>query len=513
MQKIYRHRSSLIVILLSFFSVITHANNITPSAGQEKLSVFSLPSNSVDEFLTINPPNQFGVSLNRFDSFDLTQEKPLKILNTTSTVNGEKVPNANIIIIEADNINLWGRLEVVGPLADIVFLSRTTGSLTCHSCEISNVFRLTFAVANKVNPTNESSLAFDSSISNIGALRPISGGVIEINDLTAIGTLGVEVVADQLNLSRTVETQKIDDLANGGFESENQKDIKIGSAVFSAALGDVVWDFNSQNLLSSNPSQGESSLEGVINAVSAKIWSSYPLDFKTEIDTCTEALASVRYPRWDGENKRYVDNNHIAKEGISVQIFGQENGSSIIGSRLFSSDTIRLRTTGTLSLASKYVSTETKTVTVEVLRQCGRGRHCWKRYNRIVSYDVTEFSQIDALQVSLISANDLYIGPYIDASADNLELAANNIYNRGRLKASMIFEGYAQHNLANQFGGRIQASTVRLQADEGFVRNGSRTPFMPDEQGVGALLNYRSSDLSMYDEYKVGTFYKKRHGV
>ncbi len=512
MQNTITFIKGVIITFFIFVSSGTIANSIVPSSGQDdEVSFFQLTDNTVDDFLEIRPANAAGISVNKFDSFDVTGDRRLRILNTSSFVDDVKVPAADIIIIESDSITL-SDIEIVGPLADIMFISTSaTGSIECNACVINNAFRVTLAVANRVNADTHSVLPLNESIADVGALKPLIGGTVTVNGLTAEGALGVEVIVDQFNLAGDVNThQAAEELAEGGFQASSTGDKTIGSASFVAALGDVVWDFNTQNLLSSSASQGESSLEGNIYAVSAKIWSSYPLIFNTEIDTRTDALSSIRYRSWDAEKESYVDKNHIAQEGVSLQIFSDESEFTAIGSNIFSNNTVLIRSTGGLNFASKYISLQTDEVESRTSYRCGAfgWKRCWRSVNHTVTYSVTDFSLIDAPHISLVATDELYIGAYIKIMSDNLGLGGKNVYNRGRLAASMKIEGYAKNNLVNEFGGRFKASTVHLQAEDGLVRNGSRTPFVPDESDVSTLLDYKSSDLIMPDGYKIGTFYK-----
>jgi hypothetical protein len=487
--------SYLLVVIAICMAPITYANVITPSSGQnEEVGLENLSNSDQIDYLKIRAANASGISINRFDSFNVG-DKPLKILNTSKQVGDLVVPNADIIVIEANDITL-GDIEVLGPLADLVFISTTDGSISCNSCDIKNIFHVTLAVANRVNSETGSTLILDSSTSNIGALKPISGGVVSINGMTAIGALGVEVVADTLTLDGNVNThQPAVSLLEGGFEASVGGDKTIGSASFIAALGDVVWDFNTQNLLSSTPSAGTSSLNGKVNAVSAKFWSSYPLTFETEVDTRTDALSSIRYRSWDEERGLYVDKNSIASEGISIQTFGDVGFRTVVGAKLNSNNSILVRSSGDLELSSKY----SEVITYK--------RRSWS-FNREIKFNRTTFNYIEAPIVQIVAVGDLFSSVYSEIAADQLKLAGYNVYNRGKLSGLMKIEAYAENNLINQFGGTLAASTVSLQAENGFVRNGSRTPFVPNEMAVDKLLTFNSSDLVMMDDYKIGTFYK-----
>lgn len=509
----FRVRNILSIFLLGcmYFVHAAHASVISPSSGQNsEIEFFTLNGNAIDDFLKIRPANQSGISVNKFDTFNVTSDRPLKILNTKGLSAGERAPTAEIIVIEADDIQLSGSIEIVGPLADIIFISTTSGAISCNSCELKNIFRVVLASAHKLDASNNPQ-TLNSLTTNIGSLKAASGGSVTINGMNAIGALAVEVVSDSLNLSGIVETNQLAvEKLGGGYEPSNAGDKKIGSASFSAALGDVIWDFDTQNLLSSNPSVGSSSMEGQVYAVSAKIWASYPLLLNTEIDTRTDALSSIRYRSWDPALQRYVDKNHIAKEGISLQIFSEESEYTAVGSRLFSNNSVLIRSTGGLNFASKYVSVQTDNIEYKESYRCGvfGWDRCWRTVNKTVTYNVTDFSLIDAPYITVVATDELFIGPYIKMISDDLKLGGQSVYNRGRLAASMKLEGYGKKNLINEFGGRLQASTLHLQADNGFVRNGSRTPFVPNESDVGELLDYRSSDLIMLDAYKIGTFYK-----
>lgn len=458
-----------------FFVSTLHASTITPSAGQnDDIEFFTLTHNEDDDFLKIRPANASGISVNKFDTFSVTADKPLKILNTKNLGEGDElIQPAKLIIIESDSISILGAIEIVGPLVDLLFISTSSdGLISCAECSVENVYRASFAVAEMVNNENQP-LFVNTDIQSVGRLKSTVNGQVTISGFESGGLLGVEIIANRLDHSGVTLTH-LNGFSNGDgeYDLDPNGDKSIGSTVVSAALGDVVWDYNTQNLLEINSGAGSSRFEGSIEAVAVKIWASYPLTVNTAIDTRTDLLSSIRYAQWDDSISAYRDTLHIAKENISINTFNKSsdmltNQTKLLGS-LKSNNDISIRSLGRTVLSSTAI--------------------------------------IDAPAVNILSGKEVFNSG--DIKGDFLKIAGSDVYNFGKVSALQA-ELYTEKSLFNHFGGHIVANDLSLQSELGVVRNGSRTPYIPAPDDVSNILTIGYSDLILSDLAKVGTFYKE----
>ena len=101
-----------------------HASTITPLQ-----STVSVSSSESGDLLLLNPVNASGISFNEFSSFSVS-DSPLKVINRSSyDESSNPVSAAKLIIIKADNIFLNSLVELVGPAADILFISTSANGL------------------------------------------------------------------------------------------------------------------------------------------------------------------------------------------------------------------------------------------------------------------------------------------------------------------------------------------------------------------------------------------------
>lgn len=479
---ISRSWSKILLGLLSFLSVASvDASQIIPVSGQTEVSVINLEDNLVDDFLAIKKSNNSGISVNEFDIFSV-KDKPLKILNTSKLFSDKTSRSANIIVIKADDIQLENTIEIVGPLADLIFISeKDNGKITCTGCTINNVYRVSLVVADLYDLDNNSTIDLNKNILKIGTLKSIESGSVHISNLTAKGALGVNIVADTLHLLGAVDTfQKVTKTSQGIYKNDLNGSQTMGGTSFVAALGKVTWDYSTQNLLASEPDGNrEKIIFGSIDSTAVRIQASYALNVASKINTKTDLLTSVRYPHWDESEQKYVDKSSVVAEDVTIQTFQNANESKNVKSTVITSPSIESNNSISIRSMSGLI---------------------------LQSSPFSDKSFIKGARVKVIAASKLQ--NTIEISASLLEIAGENVVNMGILSAREKLQGYAKNNFVNHSGGEIVSASISLQADKGFVRNGSRTPFIIAEAAVSNLLEYNTNSLLMTDAYKIGTFYK-----
>jgi len=109
-------------------------------------------------------------------------------------------------------------------------------------------------------------------------------------------------------------------------------------------------------------------------------------------------------------------------------------------------------------------------------------------------------------KVNLIAENNLT--NYGKVNGDlSTDVAGNYVFNEGRISSNIGTNVWAEYNIANRYGGVIKGRNVNVQTEpsnNGFVINGSRTPFKYSSTG---LLNIKEDYFDAIDETKFGTYY------
>lgn len=437
-----------IIIPLYDLQKIAEANGsrvaVSPLAGSPSL----IQTSTGQQMLRPRPANAAGISINQFDSFDVSGG-PLKILNIADDVGDAAIPK--LIIVVANNIVLNNEIEVIGPATDILFLSTASnGTIACNYCKFSNVSRVTMAVANPASVITD-----DSTF--IGQLDSSPNGRITVNSLLAPGTVHLELLADQQEFQSVISTNtRVSQDSNGGYSENAFGQYSMGSGGINVLHGRMSWSYEDQKILRVYP-QGETNnvIGGTFNAAAVKITSSEGLWMVADIDTRNDLLSSVRYR---GEN-------FVTSEAITIQTFG--TFGQILNGKYYTDNEMSISTSAAMLLSSN--------------------------------------AHIEARHAKLVAADGILNLGFLNA--DHLEIGAKYLTNRSHLESRDALEIWAQKNVVNEFGGEIVADIVNIQSDEGLVRNGSRTPYIPNDTEVSELLHYQPSDLHPWNIGIYGTFY------
>ncbi|MGH1486450.1 MAG: hypothetical protein ACRBCI_09520 [Cellvibrionaceae bacterium] len=437
------------ILLLSIgFSWTLSAAVVPLDSGVE----VTLAETSNIDVLKINPPNASGISVNRFSDFSVSNRE-LHILNIPKTVNGltgeQTVDAAELTVIIADTISLNNTVKLIGPAANILFVtSSPNGNISCYVCRFENFLRVSLTTAH----TN----AITESSNTIGELIPGDSSSININHLFAPGTVDLDILTNSLSLSGTVEThQRAAVDADGGYVTDVNGNRTIGSGSTNLLLGPITWDYDQHQIASVNPTTITNTIGGLIRSSAVKVSAAGHLVVNSRTTTSANLLSSTTYR----------DSVYIPQEGVDIQTFA--NGNLTVSGDQSSEGTITLKATGDLSISSAQTdinSPQTKLIAGGTLSNVGR-----------------------------------FEGAYI-------EMAADRLINQGELKADLEINLWAQKQLANQYGGSIKANTVRLQSVTQAIRNGSRTPYMSQDAETDYLFNMEDY-VNQLDPTKLGTFY------
>ncbi|MFL0801539.1 MAG: hypothetical protein K6L80_13885 [Agarilytica sp.] len=445
---------------LIFISVLTilwgcnlpsvYASTIVSAGGV--LSIQEVENGAADA-LTLAVPNASGISINEFDSFEV-ETKSLKLLNFPSyrNINGqdEAVNAAELIIIRADHVKIRNNITLLGPGADIVFLTNTpSGSIECVYCSFNNVMRLGLLAASGAN------LSADAT--DLGVLNSGSVSEITVTDLFAPGVIGLDILTSTLSLSGDIDTHtnSMTD-SRGGYTGVAHGSLIIGTASTNVMIGDLAWNYENHKIESVNESSESHVLNGVIKSTGIKVSVVGDLELNTILDTRTDLISSVSYK----------EGTHIPIEGVEVYTYA--GGALDVNGSLVSGGVVTLSSTENLELGGA--------------------------------------TYLEANRVELIAVDNIKnLG---EVHANHIALGSDIVVNEGGLYGDRLLEAWAQKEVMNQYGGHISADTVRLVSEESVVRNGSRTPYRSknyEAEGVLGLLP--NSYVAELDATKIGTYY------
>ncbi len=420
--------------------------------GDNSDPILSLPETDLD-LLPIAQPNSSGLSINRYDNFSVT-DRELHILNmprTVKTTGGEQNINAaSTVVIIADNFSINNKVKLLGPAAEILFISTTaSGNISCNQCDFENFLRVSLATTSTQTNLNQ-------NITAIGTLSPNNSSSISINGLSAPGVVALDIITSQLTLNGIVEThQRAIQDTDGGYQSQDGGSLTIGTGVVNAVLGPIYWDYDTRQITRVESSSINHLLSGNIHSSGVKISASGELTVNTFIDTRSDLIASANY-RGDV---------YIPQESIDIQTLS--NDSLNISGDQNSAGLIKLKSPDDLSLVSLQ-------------------------------------TDINASEIELVAGG--LLSNVSRLNAVDISVAGRDLVNQGVIIADADINLWSHSQLVNQYGGLIKADTIKLQSEIHAVRNGSRTPYMSQQSEVDYLFNL-DNYVNQLDPTKLGTFY------
>ncbi len=442
--------SYIVGVLFMCVCLGVSASTIMPTTSGT--TVVSADSGSVD-IISLSPPNVFGISFNEFSAFDINS-RSLKLANVPSysgSGGDEQFSGpASLIVIKADNIDIQNKITLLGPAADIIFITNNQyGDITCINCTFNNFLRVTLAAAQGG--------VLDGNSSEIGNVSAGMSSVVSLNGAYAPGAIGFDVLANAIDLTGPIDThQRAIRDTRGGYINVAHGNIKVGSGQVSLMLGDVTWDYDTHQISAVGAYAGSRSLGGSVASSSVKITSSTDLDLYTYIDTRSDLISSVTYK----------NGTYIPVEGIEV--LGFVDASISVDAELKSEGTITLSAIDNLSLEKNAV--------------------------------------IEAREVQLIAQGRLINNALVHG--DVISLAGKRVVNQGNLSSNNELHIWAEQEVANQYGGYISGDHVVLVSETRAVRNGSRTPYISRDIETNDLLSVlQYSYVADLNATKLGTYY------
>ena len=464
--------TNLFWIGLTLFAHLLLASNASASAivpkAADTQSVSFIPGSEEDgttDKVAIRPPNAHGISINRFDLFYVNS--PLKLINLAKSADGESNKAAKLIVIYAPNITINNDVEAIGPVTDVLFITDPQGSFTCDSCYFNNFYRIGL-VAGMESELQFASDSFDASLVDyIGALHSYPEGfdansrtspeyylgTVQIGNLSAPGSLWVDVVAPKVDIVGGIDTNsRLKQNFDGSYESDLNGNLVAGLGQVNIVAGLFGWDYEQRKITESQSGYlsettvydeqtqsdinlsaehvGEpSNIGGSINSRSVVVSANVRgTNISSVINTISNIATSVTY-----RNQLVV-----LDEGVSLNGLGgvYDNHLEVSGS-VYSNAAININAFRNLRLSASSIF-ESPSVNV-------------------------------VAGVSAINESKIY--------SDVIKVGAKYFENRGTIDASEEVEIWAEKNIENVYGGKVVSPRVFITSDSGFVINGSTTPY------------------------------------
>lgn len=406
---------TLVSFAFGIYMVGANASQYTPVNTSEAPIVVDVEGSEV---MTLNKPNSAGISVNNYSVFHSDSLSELKILNLKSINKSDQV--SKVIVIQANDVQLNGVVELVGETADLLILvpsSSSSTAIACNNCRFKNFGRVSLAVA-----APQSNITQDSQA--LPGLTTFSGG-ISLSNVDASKVSAFEVLAADVSLNSSINTNlKVRNHPNGGYEEDESGNLTAANGGVNIMIGrGITWDYQGSRIASVvNTQQVESQLNGRVRSAHVKILTNKPLVLNTTFDTSFDIVSTSYY------------RGHLNIPDPEVRVV-QLSSNSLEIVNTIESDQIHIRSGG----------------------------------------DVTISSTLKGKFLTVLVDNKVTVSGRL--LADTVEVSSRYFYNSGELFAEKIFV-HSERDVKNSYGGRIHGGVISLVSDIAEVINGSKLPFI-----------------------------------
>jgi|GEM_PF-2879337 len=422
--------------------------------------VFTSKKSNID-MLTVAIPNASGLSINNFSQFS-TQDRTLRILNKTRSFidaygNKQYIEPAKRIIISAEDIDLVNPIEVVGARADVIIISPfENGKINCRNCSFKNANRISLL-------TTVSNKKIGAKSTSLGLQRPGLSSSIEISNLSAPASIGLDIATNKLTVTGTIDTHQYADKTASGYVDNINGLTVIAAAELSILLGQVSWVYETGQVTSVVPNDKIFTLSGYYKSASVNIITGANIKIDGHIDTTSDVLAG----------SRQFNGVYIPKELVSITTVGDSQSKS-----------------GNINLLNNIHSNGV--VTIQATN------------NIILSETIYDTA---ARKLTLIAGNN--ITNLTDLSARVIDIKAKNVFNTGGVNADIEMHIFTDYDIVNQYGGHLSGENIFLVSHGGVVRNGSRTPHISFAHETANPFDYANSNTWLKEDLSFqGTYYE-----
>ena len=401
---------TILSLWFTLFVLTSHASTVSPVGDN---TVFRAGSGDINDILVTDTKNSNDTSFNRLTDFRV--DRPLTIYNGARTSDATTYADAaKIIVISASNISLNSKIEIVGPPADILFISTGSIPLSCSNCSFTNAGRVTLAHG-----------SYDNTY-NVGNISSRASGGVSIHNLSAPGILSLEVIAETINVTGTLDINLRADIhPEGGMVVHEQGAKIVGSGGVNLYPGRFSIRYQDL-LLNSMSAYGGLNFSGHINAASIAITSPKNINIPngSKLNTLSDALSSST------RNGEF----YAPLEGIFLSTLKSTSANINISGILTTDNSISLKSHNDISLNSS--------------------------------------SQVIAKSTELIANNVVSTQGLVQTT--NFDVAPAHYRNTGNISAQTILVS-ASTAISNGYGGIMKAKKVTLSSPAGTIINGSRS--------------------------------------
>ncbi|MCS0410993.1 FhaB protein, partial [Vibrio diabolicus] len=424
-------RKSVKIAFLSLISASLFTGHATASSfgfsSRTDTQVLQQSSSNFDILVPAKAKN--GISYNVFSKFELSG-KPLTVVNTDDTSGGVRgTGKADLIVIESNNISLKEQFSILGSPVDILFITRSaSGKLTCEQCSFDNVGRVTMAAA---APSYSSSA---KTVNSIGDLTTVRGGKITVKGLVSPGLQSLELIADTIDTSGTIDTNlRAENHPESGMIIVDRGSKVVGAGGINMFTGRLKVSYEDLAVKSATLSSAWSTIKGKFRAATIAIASPNNIAIDADMSTMSDALSTSQH-----NGKLYAPT-----EGVFVQSLGKYKSKEY--------QNIHVKATAKLS-SDNHLSLKSLS-NIHILKQ-------GNKQAKVIGGDMT-----------LIALNDVHQQGYV--AADEVKVSANQFINNGVVESANI-DVQTEKSIYNSFGGKVLGKNVMLYAKSGAVINGSR---------------------------------------
>ncbi|WP_159457417.1 filamentous hemagglutinin N-terminal domain-containing protein [Vibrio mangrovi] len=406
-------------------------------SGAEQVSV-SQSSNQY--YIRIAKANDYGVSLNYFDSFD-TQGKNIVLLN--SPVMNTKVAQAPaqtiVLIVDSGNFANIKDIRVEGHAADVV-LAAPKG-IRCNGCSIHNAERVTLATGTIVSDYGEL-----ETIKITNGSMEITGEGLKATDLSLLDIAAGRVLVDapfRTNMKGSLSTRNNQEVK----EIDAAGDLEVSNGDVQIIVG--------QNHFRYSDRQSDA----------------YYKNFSEKDFSTLYALEIT------SKGKLSVGNLHLEST--------YDNGAVFVGGLI--------KVQGAWSYVGRY--NDQSVVPLESVKIRSNG-HIYLS-DQIIAANKVDIETTNSVDIAALSAGDGYLldgilGTEVNIAAvgsinnkgaiaaESAYFSAENITNEGDIEATRDLYFNGKSGVANQYGGVILGENIKLTS-YGDVINGQLYPFKSSE--------------------------------
>ncbi|WP_027707002.1 filamentous hemagglutinin N-terminal domain-containing protein [Zooshikella ganghwensis] len=447
--------NSSLLVLCTIVSSICYggvSNQIKNELSINKNQLAVLIDNEDVDLVKIAATNSYGVSYNKFSSFN-TFGKPVKLINDASLNLNLSSHPATVIVIETEDTNgihLEGRVEVIGRPADLIFVNKT--GISCNGCSFNDSPRVVFG-------TGQIDLADDGAIDKI----TVDSGHISIEQggLKTSGATFLDFISYGMSIYGDVSTSsKAKPLVNGEYETDENGSLDIIGGDIQVLLGKNQYKYSSaKSTVLGRIENDYTALQGndaKIIAGGIKINSTVfggKVELPMELTTVGDLTMSSQYR---GKNIIPDDSIHIKTNGVVI-VDGTLTATDQVSIDSTSSIRINKNSTGLPNIMANTVNI----ASVEYFTNLGN-----------------------------ISSNKIYI-------------AGLSIVNEGHIEGQEVVYLSGTERVFNQFGGTVYGENIALLS-ESLIRNGSRKVYKLEQRKN----RRRKRSLLVRKPLKEGIFFK-----